>query len=415
MKKDVEELFDITKGSFDGAEVCELVGLFMLNKLNELVTNGSVGLYRDDGLAAVHNYSGPEMDRLRKQIIDLFKLHGFQITIDINLKTTDFLDVQLDLQTGEYYPYKKPNDQPMYVHRDSNHPLSILKQLPKMTAQRLSDLSCDKDEFDKSSNEYQEILKKSGFHTKLEYAPRPARRTRRRRREVLWYNPPFDLQVKTNIGKTFLCLLDKHFPRHHRLHPIINRSSVKINYCCMPNIASHIKAHNRKLLKEPTPQEAPTTTCNCLNESNCPLEGNCLQDAVVYKADVFPVAEAPEFEYYVGNTEPMFKGRWSDHNTSFRYERYKTKSKLSKYVWKLKEEGRSPLIKWSILRRCAPYRAGSKRCNLCLGEKYFILKGDAKMINKKDELLGMCRHKDKFLLKNYKNRNRILEDTIADD
>ena len=66
MKKDVEELFDITKGSFDGAEVCELVGLFMLNKLNELVTNGSVGLYRDDGLAAVHNYSGPEMDRLRK-------------------------------------------------------------------------------------------------------------------------------------------------------------------------------------------------------------------------------------------------------------------------------------------------------------------------------------------------------------
>ena len=355
------------------------------------------------------------MDRLRKQIIDLFKLHGFQITIDINLKITDFLDVQLDLQTGKYYPYKKPNDQPMYVHRDSNHPLSILKQLPKMTAQRLSDLSCDKDEFDKSSNEYQEILKKSGFHTKLEYAPRPARRTRRRRREVLWYNPPFDLQVKTNIGKTFLCLLDKHFPRHHRLHPIINRSSVKINYCCMPNIASHIKAHNRKLLKEPTPQEAPTHTCNCLNESNCPLEGNCLQDAVVYKADVFPVAEAPEFEYYVGNTEPMFKGRWSDHNTSFRYERYKTKSKLSKYVWKLKEEGRSPLIKWSILRRCAPYRAGSKRCNLCLGEKYLILKSDAKMINKKDELLGMCRHKDKFLLKNYKNRNRILEDTIADD
>ena len=232
VKKDVEEHFDVTEGSFDGAEVCELVGLFMLTQLNELITDGSVGLYRDDGLAAVHRYSGPEMDRLRKRVIDLFRAHGFQITIDVNLKTTDFLDVQLDLENDKYHPYKKPNDQPMYVHRDSNHPLYILKQLPKMTAQRLSDLSCNREEFDKSCNEYQEILKKSGFNTKLEYTPRPARRTRRRKNKVLWYNPPFDLQVKTNIGKTFLRLLDKHFPPHHRLHTVINRSTVKINYCC---------------------------------------------------------------------------------------------------------------------------------------------------------------------------------------
>ena len=415
VKKDVEEHFDVTEGSFDGAEVCELVGLFMLTQLNELITDGSVGLYRDNGLAAVHRYSGPEMDRLRKRVIDLFRAHGFQITIDINLKTTDFLDVQLDLENDKYHPYKKPNDQPMYVHRDSNHPMCILKQLPKMTAQRLSDLSCNREEFDKSSNEYQEILKKSGFNTKLEYTPRPARRTRRRKTKVLWYNPPFDLQVKTNIGKTFLCLLDKHFPSHHRLHPIINRRCVKINYCCMPNIASHIKAHNRKILKEPTQIEPSEVTCNCQNADNCPLNGNCMQDAVVYKADVYPDVQAPEFEYYVGNTEPMFKGRWSDHNTSFRYERYRTKSKLSKHIWKLKGEGKDPHIKWSILRRCAPYRAGSKRCNLCLGEKYFIIKGDNKMINKKDELLGMCKHKDKFLLKNYKNRNRVVDNTIADN
>ena len=62
VKKDVEEHFDVTEGSFDGAEVCELVGLFMLTQLNDLITNGSVGLYRDNGLAAVQRYSGPEMD-----------------------------------------------------------------------------------------------------------------------------------------------------------------------------------------------------------------------------------------------------------------------------------------------------------------------------------------------------------------
>ena len=404
VKKDTTEHFDVTEGSFDGAEVCEIVGLFLLKQLNELIANGSVGLYRDDGLAAVHGYSGPEMDRLRKQIIDLFKLHGFQITIDINLKCTDFLDLQLDLENNKYHPYKKPNDTPLYVNRGSNHPGNILKQLPKMTAQRLSSLSCNKEEFDKCSLEYQEVLKKSGFNEKLDYTP-PVRRNRRQRRNIIWYNPPFDLQVKTNIGKTFLRIIDKHFPTHHRLHPIINRNNVKISYCCMPNMASHIKAHNRKVLQENNPPaEAPERTCNCRDADNCPLDGNCLQNAVVYQSDVTPDPGEPQ--YYVGVTEPMFKYRWNDHNSSFRNEQYKNKSKLSALVWKLKEEGKNYNLKWSILKKSSPYRAGSKRCNLCLWEKYFIINGDNKMINKKDELLGKCRHREKFLLKNYKNRNR---------
>ena len=41
--------FDVTMGSFDGAETCELVGLFLLSQLTHLDVN--VGLYRDDGPA----------------------------------------------------------------------------------------------------------------------------------------------------------------------------------------------------------------------------------------------------------------------------------------------------------------------------------------------------------------------------
>ena len=37
-------------GSYDGAETCELVGLFLLSQLQHL--NCNIGLYRDDGLAA---------------------------------------------------------------------------------------------------------------------------------------------------------------------------------------------------------------------------------------------------------------------------------------------------------------------------------------------------------------------------
>ena len=406
IKKGTANHFDVTEGSFDGAEICELVGLFLLSKLQELLSTEAIGLYRDDGLAVVHKYSGPQMDRLRKRIVDIFKRYGFKITISINLTTTDFLDLNLDLQRNKFFPYKKPNDTPVYVHNDSNHPRNILKQLPKMTGERLSNLSCNKEEFDRAAEEYQEILKKSGYKEKLSYSPPTRRNRRQRKRNILWYNPPFDLQVKTNIGKTFLLLIDKHFPPHHRLHKIINRKTVKISYSCMPNMASHIASHNKKVIQEATAPEVinPRRTCDCQIPDDCPFDGNCLKPACVYQADIVP--ETAEAQLYIGSTEPVVKRRWSDHNTSFRYERYRTKSKLSDHIWKLKDEEEGYVIRWSILKISTPYRAGSKRCSLCLWEKLFILQGDRnKMLNKRDELMNKCRHRNKFLLRNYKDRD----------
>lgn len=53
MKKE-NESFDVTMGSYDGAEVCELVGLFILSKLTNVAGMDSIGLYRDDGLAVLY-------------------------------------------------------------------------------------------------------------------------------------------------------------------------------------------------------------------------------------------------------------------------------------------------------------------------------------------------------------------------
>ena len=63
-------------GSFDGAEICELVGLYLLDKLLSLIGRKNVGLYRDDGLAAINSSSGPVLDKMRKNIIPLFKNEG---------------------------------------------------------------------------------------------------------------------------------------------------------------------------------------------------------------------------------------------------------------------------------------------------------------------------------------------------
>ena len=110
VKKGENPTFDVTMGSYDGAETCDLVGLYMLNKLSRILKSTNIGLYRDDGLAVVENANGPMMDRIRKDIIKTFKEENLTITIDTNLSVTEFLDVSFDLVSGKYFPYRKPND-----------------------------------------------------------------------------------------------------------------------------------------------------------------------------------------------------------------------------------------------------------------------------------------------------------------
>ena len=106
VKKEGNPLFDVTMGSYDGAEVCELVGLYLLGKLAPLIGTKNVGLYRDDGLAVIHQANGPKMDRIRKNIIALFKSERLSITIDTSLIETDFLDVSFNLEMDNFFPYR---------------------------------------------------------------------------------------------------------------------------------------------------------------------------------------------------------------------------------------------------------------------------------------------------------------------
>ena len=108
-------------GAYDGAEVCEIVGLFLLNNLANKYDKNSVGLYRDDGLALFKNINGHRADKIRKEFHQLFKENGLSLEIKCNLKTVNYLDITLDLNTGTYKPYRKPNDQTLYIHAQSNH------------------------------------------------------------------------------------------------------------------------------------------------------------------------------------------------------------------------------------------------------------------------------------------------------
>ena len=77
------------------------------------------------------------------------------------MSATNFLDVTFDLHTGKYFPYRKPNSKPLYINALSNHPPTILKQLPEIINQRLIDLSYNKEEFDKAKSSYEIALEES--------------------------------------------------------------------------------------------------------------------------------------------------------------------------------------------------------------------------------------------------------------
>mgnify|MGYP006056151563 CR=1 FL=1 len=64
------------------------------------------------------------------------------------------------------------------------------------------------------------------------------------------------------------------------------------------------------------------------------------------------------------------------------------------------------ILNWSILKTAPAYSNISKRCVLCLQEKFEIIKHPNQncLLNKKSELISKCRHENKFLLKNYKNK-----------
>ena len=154
-------------------------------------------------------------------------------------------------------PYQKPNNSPIYVNKNSNHHQNISKQLSKSIAKRISETSSNEEIFNKSINIYRKALKESGFTDEIKYLPNEVQELgnnnrRKRKRKIIWFNPPCSKNVKTNVGKVFLKLLKKRFPTSHILHKIFNKNTVKISYSCMKNINSVISSHNKNILNPRT-------------------------------------------------------------------------------------------------------------------------------------------------------------------
>ena len=123
---------------------------------------------------------------------------------------------------------------------------------------------------------------------------------------------------------------------------------------------------------------------------------------MIYSATV-KTADPRKQKIYIGCAETDFKTRFYNHKSSFNIVNNRSKTTLSQYVWAMKEDNEDYELKWNIEAVSRPYRCGTRKCNLCIEEKFAIFKHQsAETLNKRTEIANKCRHRAKFKLKNLK-------------
>ena len=190
------------------------------------------------------------------------------------------------------------------------------------------------------------------------------------------------------------------------LHKVFTRQTLKIGYKCMPSMAQAVSRHNVKILSEPSTQQAVPAPaepgCNCKDgPTSCPVQGKCQTESVVYRATVTETATG-KIETYTGLTGGKFKDRWYKHSSDMRKERDRNNTSLSAHVWELKERNINYTLKWDFIESAPTFNPVSKKCRLCLKEKFHIMYNHSNStLNKRQEIFNTCRHRKQRLLENF--------------
>ena len=197
--------------------------------------------------------------------------------------------------------------------------------------------------FNEACPSYTEALKNNGYKTNLQFdrtcIDKNNEKNKTRKWKTTCFNPCFNINVATNVAKTFLTLIDKYSPKNKRLSKIFNINKIKVSYSCLPNVKHTISNNNHRLLQLHRMKESTQDSklCNCRQKNSCPPDGKCLTKCVVYKSTVTETTSYSQATY-IGRTEHEFKTRFNLHKSSFKLEHKRTSTTLSEHVWKFKKK-----------------------------------------------------------------------------
>ena len=367
-----------------------------LNKYN-------IGLYRDNGLFILRKINKKQTDRVRKKITSIFRSINFKIEIVTSLTE---VDVTFNLENNTYRRYKKPNDKLIHIDVSSNYSPQIKKQLTKIISDRLSRNSSNADIFNNTKLKYEEALKKCGHTTKLTYTTPNHEKSnirRKRQRKIIWFNPPFILDVSTNVEKILLNLIEKHFTRSSKLHKIFNKNTVRVSYSCTQNMSQIIKGHNKKIVQKETQE---TLECNCRVKTDCPLNCDCRKESVIYNVQQQPVTRIKFVLDWLSSKNRGFMTMSNLLKTSFMPTVVPSEVIYGK--WKKKKCNTSPYM-GNLTNYESIFQYNKKVLFMPLQESsdhYLSISG---WTIRQSELVTKCRHENKFLLKNFNSNDWSFE------
>ena len=131
----------------------------------------------------------------------------------------------------------------------------------------------------------------------------------------------------------------------------------------MKNIDSIISGHNHNKLK---PQQK-SFGCNCRKKDRCPLNGECLTQKVIHRADVSNEANNDQ-KFYFGLAETTFRKCFNNHGRDVKHIKCQYNTELIKYIWNLKNNSIKYNIQWKVVDKDYG-NANSTMCKFSLTEK----------------------------------------------
>ena len=189
---------------------------------------------------------------IKKFVFKSNKLNSsfLNLIIECNKTTVDDLDIALNLLDETYTPYQKPENTLQYIHKESNHPASIIKQILITIETPLSNHLSNETVF-RHAGKIERLSKNQVIMSRYSANQQNSKNKINRKRNIIWLNLSFSKSISTKIGHYFLNLLDKHFPKSHKFHRIFNKNNVKVSYSCTKTKRSSITVKHQTR-KNPT-------------------------------------------------------------------------------------------------------------------------------------------------------------------
>ena len=91
--------------------------------------NPEAKIWKQSGTVWEYSDTLQNVENIEKVISQVFWANNLRIMIEANKAVINFLGLTLNLQMGEYSPYMKPHNVPLYMHVQSNQPSAMIKQI----------------------------------------------------------------------------------------------------------------------------------------------------------------------------------------------------------------------------------------------------------------------------------------------